>query len=162
MSSIVIRGFFTSQRWVRGKNLSQLEQLIGYRAGRLAFHGAEVYALTRVPDNWEFDVKGYTNSSGGMKTDPNWEKAEKMASAYYAKTGVRSSETVLRDNARATMTVTGSDRLIKIKPLLDDPNDTYPPGAGIPQWRVSDLAAQRGTVHGSLLFVIRPGALYPI
>lgn len=85
-----------------------------------------------------------------------------QALAYYAKTGMRSSETVLKDNARESMTVTGPNRLVKIKPLLDDSNDTYPPGSGIPQWRITELAAQQGTLHGNLLFVIEPGKLCPM
>lgn len=158
---IVLRGFFTSQKWVSGKSLSELEGLIGYRPGRLGSQGASVYAFNRVPENWEFDVKGYTNVSGGMNIDPKWLAADAAAAGYYAKTGMRSSETVLKDNARASMTVTGPNRLIKIKPILDDPSDPYPPGMGIPQWRVSDQAAQKGTLHGDLLFLIKPGNVYP-
>jgi hypothetical protein len=128
----------------------------------LTTQGASVYGFTRVPENWEFDPKGYTNVSGGMNIDPQWAAADRQASAYCSKTGVRSSEAVRKDNARASMTAAGLDRLVKIKPLLDDPNDPYPPGEGIPQWRVSQLAVERETLRGDLLFVIKPGELYPL
>lgn len=158
---ITLRGFFTSQGWLRGKTLSEIELLIGYRPGRLSAGGASVYGFTRVPENWEFDVKGYTNVSGGQAIDPAWVAADRNAAAYYAKTGMRSSETVLKDNARASMTSSGPNRLIQVYPLLEDPSETFPPGQGIPQWRVSAIAAERGTLHGELLLVLKPGERYP-
>jgi hypothetical protein len=157
---ITLRGFFTSQGWLRGKTLSEIELLIGYRPGRLSA-GASVYAFTRVPENWEFEVSGYTNVPGGQAIDHKWVAADRDAAAYYAKTGMRSSETVLKDNARASMMCSGPNRLIKVYPLLEDPSDTFPPGRGIPQWRVSEIAAERGTLHGELLLVLKPGERYP-
>jgi len=158
---VTLRGFFTSQKWLRGKTLDEMEMLLGYRTGRLSTAGAAVYAFTRVPENWEFEVAGYTNVSGGMPMPSNWVEADRQAAAYYAKTGMRSSETVLKDNARASMTIYGENLLIKVKPLLDDPLDTYPSGRGIPQWRVSKEAAEKGTLQGELLQVIEPGENYP-
>lgn len=116
----------------------------------------------RVPENWEFEVGGYTNVSGRMSISSEWAEAERKTAAYYAKTGMPSSETRLKDNSRASTTVYGENRLIKVKPLLEDPWDTYPPGHGIPQWRVSSAAAERGTLQGELLNVIRPGEEYPL
>jgi hypothetical protein len=158
---ITLRGFFTSQKWLLGKTLSEIELLVGYRPGRLSTLGVSVYGFTRVPENWEFEVTGYTNVSGGMTMDPAWVAADRNAAAYYAKFGMRSSETVLKDNARASMMISGRNRLIKVKPLLDDPFDPYPPGQGIPQWHVSKIAAERGTLHGELLVVVKPGERYP-
>ncbi len=159
---ITLRGFFTSQKWLRGKTLDEMELLLGYRTGRLTTLGAAAYAFTRVPENWEFEVAGYTNVSGGTERPAGWVEADRKAAAYYANTGMRNSETVLKDNARASMTVYGENRLIKVKPLLDDPLDTYPPGHGIPQWRVSKAAADKGTLQGDLLQVIQPGEKYPL
>jgi hypothetical protein len=156
---ITLTGFFTSQDWLRGKTLPEIERLLGYGPGRLSTQGAAVYAFTRIPEDWEFEVAGYTNVSGGMKTDPSWDAADKAAAAYYQKTGLQSSQARLKTNARATMTVNGSNRLIKVKPLLD--GNSYPPGLGIPQWRVSDAAARQGTLSGILLFVVEPGTRYP-
>jgi hypothetical protein len=158
---VTLRGFFTSQKWLRGKTLDEMEALLGYRTGRLSTAGAAVYAFTRLPENWEFEVAGYTNVSGGMSISSDWVEADRKAAPYYAKTGMRSSETVLKDNARASMTIYGENRLIKVKPLLDDLLDTYPPGRGIPQWRVSKEAAEKGTLQGDLLRVIQPGQNYP-
>jgi hypothetical protein len=159
---VTLRGFFTAEKWLQGKTLSEMEALIGYRAGRLSTLGASVYRFTRVPENWEFEVAGYTNVSGGLAMDPAWVAQDRLAAAYHAKTGVPNAETRLKNNARASMSVSGPNRLIKVKPLLDDPLDTYPPGRGIPQWRVSELAAQRGTLRGELLLVLKPGDRYPV
>lgn len=161
-STTVLRGFFTSQKWLRGKTLGEMERLIGYRTGRLSSHGASVYAFTRVPELWEFDVKGYTNVSGGLNISPEWALAEQKAAAYYANTGMKDSVTRLKASARATMTVTGIDRLVKVRPLLDDPFDSYPAGSGIPQWRVSERAAREETLYGELLFVLGQGQAYPL
>ncbi len=121
-----------------------------------------MYAFTRVPENWEFELAGYTNVSGGLKPDPAWVEADQKAAKYYAKTGLRSSETVRKDAARLSMAIQGTDRLIKVKPLLEDPLDTYPPAAGIQQWRVSDAAATRGTLRGLWLLTIAPDGRYPL
>ncbi len=158
---ITLRGFFTSQKWLQRKTLSEIELLVGYRAGRLTTMGALVYGFTRVPENWEFELAGYTNVSGGLAMDPSWVAQDRQAAAYYAKTGLPSAETRLKDNARLSMSVSGPNRLIKVKPLLADPLDTYPPGRGIPQWRVSELAAQRGTLRGNWLLELKPGDRYP-
>jgi len=40
-----------------------------------------------VPENWEFDVKGYTNVSGGMTIDPKWAAADRAASDQAAQKG---------------------------------------------------------------------------
>jgi hypothetical protein len=57
------------------------------------------------------------------------------------------------------MSVRGVNRLVKVVPLID--GHSFPPGAGIPQWKVSKLAAHQGTLQGDLLFVINPGEIYP-
>jgi hypothetical protein len=67
---IVLQGFFTSQKSLRGQNLSEFERRIGYRPGRLMAKGAAVYAFTRLPELWEFELGGYTNVSGGIKDNP--------------------------------------------------------------------------------------------
>lgn len=158
---ITLTGFFTSQGWLRGRSLDELERLLGYRTGRLSIAGAAVYAFTRVPENWEFELQGYTNVSGGLQTDPAWVRSDRAAAKYHAATGTLDSETIRKNMVRANMTVNGSDRRVKVKPLLVDPNDPYPPGAGIPQWRVSDKATQLSTLRGNLLIVLQPGASYP-
>jgi hypothetical protein len=159
---ITLRGFFTSQKWLRGRSLSEIELLVGYRAGRLSTLGASVYGFTRVPDYWEFELAGYTNVSGGLEMDPAWVAQEQLAAAYHANTGMAGAATRLKNNARSSMTVLGPDRLIKVKPLLEDPFDSYPAGHGIPQWRVSKKAADLGTLRGELLVVLQPGDRYPV
>ena len=158
---IHITGFFTCQGSLHRRTLSELELLLGYRTGRLSTSGAAVYAFTRVPETWEFEVAGYTNVSGGMKVDESWVAADKAAARYHERFPIPNSQAKLKNNARATMTIHGSNCLVKLKPLLWDPADTYPPGRGIPQWRVSDDAARQQTLVGRLLFELKPGAAYP-
>lgn len=57
------------------------------------------------------------------------------------------------------MSAHGADRLVKVVPLAG--GNEYPPGAGIPQWKVSELAVRYERLPGELLFVIRPGERYP-
>jgi hypothetical protein len=99
-----MRGFFTSQRWLLGKRLKDLEALLGYGGGRLTSAGAAVYGFTRIPINSEFELGGYTNSSGGMRPDPHWVQADRSAAKYYANTGLLDSDTVRKNMARASMT----------------------------------------------------------
>jgi hypothetical protein len=154
-----MRGFFTSQRWLLGKRLKELETLLGYGGGRLTSAGAAVYGFMRVPTNSEFELGGFTNSSGGMRPDPGWVQADRAAARYYASTGLLDSDSVRKNLARASMTPRGDDRLVKVVPLID--GQSFPPGAGIPQWKVSELAARQGTLMGELLFVINGGESYP-
>jgi hypothetical protein len=152
-------GFFTSQGWLLGRSLQELEKLLGYAVGRLTTAGAAVYGFTRVPENAEFELAGYTNSSGGMPSDPNWAQADRDAAKYHTNTGLHDSETIRKNAARASMSVKGVNRLVKVMPMID--GDSFPPGAGIPQWKVSKLAAHQGMLKGQLLFVISPGESYP-
>ena len=108
-----MRGFFTSQGWLLGKSLQELERLVGYGAGRLSTAGAAVYGFTRVPGNSEFELGGYTNSSGGIQPDPKWIQADLAAAKYHAATGLPESETVRKNAARARMTVQGDNRLVR-------------------------------------------------
>jgi hypothetical protein len=80
-------GFFTSQGWLLGRSLQELEKLLGYAVGRLTTAGAAVYGFTRVPENAEFELAGYTNSSGGMPFDPRWAQADRDAAKYHTWTG---------------------------------------------------------------------------
>lgn len=119
-------GLFTSQGWLLGKSLHDLEKLLGYGDGRLSTAGAAVYGFTRVPENSEFELAGYTNSSGGMQPDPKWVQADRAAAKYHAATGIPDSETVRKNAARASMTIKGDNRLVKVVPLIG--GDAFPPG----------------------------------
>jgi hypothetical protein len=121
-----------------------------------------VYAFRRVPEPWEFEVRGYTNVSGGLDLSPEWKAAESAAAAYHKRYAIPDAVTRMKNNARATMTATGPDRLVKVKPVIWDPDDSYPPGSGIVQWRVSELAGERGVLLGDLLTTLKPGDLYPL
>jgi hypothetical protein len=157
---ITLTGFFTSQKYLRGQGLSQLERLLGYR-GQLMAAGAAVYAFTRIPDIWEFELKGYTNVSGGIDANPVWAAADRAASEYYKRTGMKDSETMRKTAARTAMTIVGENRLVKVKPLIQVQGD-YPPGLGIPQWRVSDKAAALRTLIGTLIGTIPRGGRYSL
>ena len=158
--TITLGGFFTAQGWLRGACLADLERLLGYH-GQLLAAGAAVYAFQRVPEIFEFELKGYTNVPGGMAPDPAWVAAERAAAPYYKRTGLDDAETVRKKAARATMTVRGENRLVKIKPLIAVTSD-YPPGRGIPQWRITDRAAQLGALTGVLVTTISLDGRYPL
>jgi hypothetical protein len=157
---ISLTGFFTSQKFLRGQSLSELERRVGYRPGRLMAKGAAVYAFTRVPELWEFELGGYTNVSGGIKENPfPLTPAEIL---YYARNPqIARPEAIRKQNARAEMSVHGENRLVKVRPILWDDQDTYPPGSGIPQWRISPRAADLRTLTGILLMTLEPGRIYP-
>jgi hypothetical protein len=118
-----IAGCFTQEKFIAGRTLVQIEQLLGFQPGRLSAGGV-VFALLELPDTSQFDVSGYSNVATHRFAMPSGLNPE-----------------VLKKNARQQWSLKGPDRLVKVRPEIGhdrglDPDKQYPPGRGVPQWVV--------------------------
>lgn len=150
-----IKGYFTRERGILGKTPLEMARLLGYPQWRMA-QGVKVYALSRLPRNEEFEIRGYTYWPGG---NPRLEPGEKRVPLWSEKHAdidkqwMRAPEIRVKDNVRGSWTLAGMDRLIKIQPnTLDD--GVYPSGAGLEQWELVQ------PVDALLIWVLAPDERY--
>lgn len=151
-----VRGFFTKDKFLDEKSLVEIESLIGYHHGRLS-EGANIFRII-IPEKWhlnepdflkqfltQFELFGYS------------QVAEQHAYRYKYSHQDASGNTIINENniignpkydidvfkkmALESWENEGPNSLIKIQPttLHDDTiliDDQYPPGSGIPQWKI--------------------------
>lgn len=131
---VSLSGFFTTQIYLQGKTLGEIEMLVGFDRGRL-INGAWFVTAINLPKMEDFDLVGYSQVAGhhtkeqyGDLNNPNgkWEE---------------DSYRIKKQNAMSGWNSFGSQRLIKIIPMVgNDPlmsdDYQYPPGSGIPQWKI--------------------------
>lgn len=117
------RGYISQAKYLYG-TVRDLERKLGYHHGRLD-NGFFVAHLLRIPHLNEFETAGYSQ----------------VAAHRYAFPG-ELDPGIVKKLARDKMQEIGHTQLVKIFPntrhnpsLADD--DQYPPGAGIPQWKLT-------------------------
>ena len=121
---IEIRGFVTQYKYLGGRTLFQMESLLGFQSGRLS-NGATIATLDRLPTLDEFETAGYSQVAAHRHVMP------------------RDLDPVgLRKMAMQAWTLNGPDRLVKVMAAkAHDPKRSddiqYPPGQGIPQWKLT-------------------------
>ena len=59
-SQETVGGYFTEERWIKGCTPKEMEQRLGFAAGKLK-NGATIYELDEIPDKSQFKVRGYTH-----------------------------------------------------------------------------------------------------
>jgi hypothetical protein len=147
-------GFVTKALFLRGRTTSELEDRLGYAEGRLC-NGYWLLFLEQMPTPGDFEFMGYSQMSGGIPlghlNPPGGLTAEQSLRA-----GGMDMLRLKQKFIRETFKLSGPERLAKVIPL--DPAHgpmPYPPGSGIPQWRI---------VEPGLLFrvaeQIAPGSAY--
>ena len=130
---IQVKGCITQERFIKGKTLPELERLLGFQKGRLD-NGIVVAALIQLPTVHQFELLGYTQvaehkfnteSTKGLDID-------------------KLKELVLKE----TFTLVGTKRLVKV--MANTPHNEnlnsdlqYPPGQGIPQWKLTSRVSAR-------------------
>ena len=141
---IQVSGCITQEHFIKGKTLAELERLLGFQKGRLN-DGCVVAVLIQTPMPNQFDFLGYSQvaehrHNGDALKDKDVPKLKEMV-------------------IKEVFTLAGPKRLVKIKAntphnsLLD--NDTqYPPGLGVPQWKLTSRVSAR------VVDIILPGEVY--
>ena len=127
-SNISVKGSITLEKYLRGKTLLQLEEMLGFHSGRFR-QGISVAALQRLPLKHEFILQGY-NQVANHKFD------KRSLNALHIPT---LKEILTRD----VWKLYGPNRLIKVIPVTPHDENThsdvqYPAGWGIPQWIIID------------------------
>lgn len=122
-SAMNAKGCFTQEKFVAGRNLREIETILGFAEHRLR-NGGIVVALTQLPCRGQFRCAGYTNVS---------------LHNFEMPTGL--DPRVLERNAMEQWQLTGLNRLVKVIPNIGhdpglNPDDQYPHAKGAPQWEV--------------------------
>lgn len=125
---VEMTGYITKEESILNKSLPEIERSLGYQQGRLS-EGAIVSVAERLPQKGEFEMKGYSTVPG-----------HKHIPLVEREPGVYDKDRLLSmaQNGMAS----GSGRLVKVTPIKPhDPNVDfdlqYPPGAGVPQWKLT-------------------------
>lgn len=135
-------GFCTHAFLLRGKSLTELEALLGYRPGRLA-SGAAILFLEKLPTPDDIQLAGYTYFSDGAvqghKLAPADRDPYRMEALLRSELGW--SEAQLRAHKQkmigTKIVISGHERLAKLIPAMaHSPGEEYPPGKGIFQVKV--------------------------
>jgi hypothetical protein len=128
-----VRGYVTKDKFLAGRTLREIEGYLGFHHGRLG-RGATFLKLSRLPTSTEFELAAYSMTAAHRHVTPSGLDISKLKSL-----------------AMDSWTLVGGDRLIKVLPavghdahMADD--DQYPPGAGVPQWRIIPSAPIPGVV----------------
>jgi hypothetical protein len=64
-----VGGYITQEKYIVGKTPAEMERLLGLPAGELK-NGASAMRLNRLPNPNEFELRGYTNTPGGLPYNP--------------------------------------------------------------------------------------------
>ena len=132
--TIFMKGFFTTQKYLQGRTLYQIEKLLGLHERRLS-KGAWFCAATMLPGTNDFELAGYSQVAGHHTKDQygsiNDPKNLSEKNAYESQ----------KKNVIGSWKLYGWQRLIKVIPEINYDgsltNDyQYPPGAGTPQWKM--------------------------
>ena len=132
--TVALYGFFTTQIYLQGQTLREIEIRLGFDKGKLA-QGAWFAAATHLPNVGQFEFAGYSqvashhtveqygniNKPQGLSEKEAYDRRQKMV-------------------IETCWALHGSNRLIKVIPMTGhtpnmDMDYQYPPGSGIPQWK---------------------------
>ena len=141
---IRVKGCITQERYIKGKTLPELERLLGFQKGRLEA-GAIVAALIQLPATHQFELLGYSQIA----------EHHFGADATNGLNVNKLKELVLHD----AFTLAGNKRLVKV--MANTPHNTtldndvqYPPGQGVPQWKLTSRLPAR------VINIIMPEEVY--
>lgn len=121
---VSVSGCITKEKFIAGRSLAEIEHILGFHAGRLSA-GMAVIALLELPGIQQFELGAYSNVATHRHRPPEGLNLAKV-----------------KENARATWTTFGFERLVKVRPQAAhdpglNPDIQYPPGRGAPQWIVT-------------------------
>lgn len=141
---ISVRGCITQEKYIKGRTVGELENILGFHKGRLS-KGIIVAALLQIPSKTQFELLGYTQVAGHKINDDTFKglDVDKL------------KEIVMRD----TFTTAGANRLVKVLPNIQHSeymtnDEQYPPGYGVPQWKLTTK------VNAKVVAIVNEGEKY--
>ena len=141
---IEVKGCITQQHFIKGRSLPELERLLGFQKGRLN-NGMVVATLIQLPNANQFNFLGYTQVAEHKHKAINPKELDVN----------KLKAIVIKD----IFTLVGYKRLVKViantphNAKIDD-DTQYPPGLGIPQWKLTSAIPARVTG------IVLPGKIY--
>jgi hypothetical protein len=128
-----VAGYITQDKFLAGRSLEEIERYLGFHKGRLA-QGASFIKLARLPKIDEFELAAYSMTAAHRYTTPPGLDIAK-----------------LKNLAMARWSLSGPDRLVKVRPGIQHDvsmgdDEQYPPGSGVPQWRIKTPTLIDGVV----------------
>jgi hypothetical protein len=133
--SVQLAGFFTRQIGLQGQTLAEIERRLGFDRGRLS-QGAWFATALELPKEDGFELAGYSQVASHHTVEQygniNSPQTNDQKAAYQQQ----------KKNVIASWKLTGSDRLIKVIPMIGHSlqmglDYQYPPGSGLPQWKIT-------------------------
>ena len=130
-------GYITQEKYLRGRTLIEIERILGFHTGRLS-QGAIFYVLTEIPQETQFEMGGYTQVA-----------EHHFKEAYGKAVAGLDVEALKKMLVKEVFTREGLNRLVKVRPNMGH-NDgmasdqQYPPGLGVPQWKLTATISTRG------------------
>ena len=142
--NIQIKGCITQEHYIKGRSLAELERILGFQTGRLD-KGIVVAALTQLPAAHQFELLGYSQVAE-HKHSPDATKGLDVK---------KLKEIVLKE----AFTLFGYKRLVKVMANQShndqlDNDAQYPPGQGVPQWKLISL------VDAKVVAIVLPGKVF--
>lgn len=132
-TTVKMRGYILKAMFLRGQSAAELERRLGYRTGRLV-KGWYLFFLLQMPTINDFTMRGYTHFPDGVPVGGTAPPEPAMIGRGWSP---REVEALKRNLVKKTFRITGPERLAKVIPVIDHSDvETYPPGSGIPQWRL--------------------------
>lgn len=128
-----IKGCITQEHYIKGKTVSEMERILGFEKGRFQ-NGITVLALIQMPEAHQFDLLGYSQVAG-----------HKFNNASLKGMDVKKLKEMV---VKEAFTLAGVKRLVKVIPNtphnhLVDNDIQYPPGLGVPQWKLTGKVSAR-------------------
>lgn len=121
-------GFVTQRKFVIGQSLQELERRLGFKRGRFS-NGILVAVLTdsqQLPIATDFELRGYSQVADHHHNPSLTDGMDRNT---------------LKNLARQVWEKTGPNSLVKIISITEHDDripldQQYPPGAGVPQWKL--------------------------
>ena len=136
VNPVNLRGFVTTQKYLQGQTLREIEIRLGFDKGRLSL-GAWFAVAMRLPNHSQFEFAGYTQVAGHhtheQYGDLNSPASPEEKAIYLARK---------MNIIQTKWSLNGEKRLVKVVPMIGhslqmSDDYQYPPGSGIPQWKIT-------------------------
>jgi hypothetical protein len=147
-STTQVSGYVTLKKFLVGRNLEQIEGLLGFKKGRLS-RGATFAELQYLPSSTEFELAGYSQ----------------VAEHHFDKSVLNGLDVAKLKNIVLDAWNQPGEKLVKVIATIPhdtdpdrDEDDQYPPGKGVPQWKLNRVNSKTAIVT----YVINdyPGGTY--
>ena len=148
-------GYFTQAVYLHGQVGCELERRIGYYRGRLN-GGWYLAYFEEKPGPFQFELQGYSQLSGGVERGHLPVNVGKPDVEQRARSeGFLDIEKAKNNFVQNKFTAHGSSRLAKVIPVGDADDNVemhFPPGSGIPQWKLAPNVKLKARIVGKFSY----------